>query len=314
MSFGESRLRTFIAEAFGFPTTVPVEKVVQQLLILSEHNEPASKYIYQALGRASVTLQQLKPLLGRPIIYDDRNQRYWKPEQIFLANQRKLFGPYRGYAPNSEFRALFEQLGAREEPVFKDFVLLLQEISATHREELPAEDAALVRNAYERLADAPELLVSSLRSFPCVLTTWYVGERETLALGLPESVVMTPPEEYRQLIPELPVALYTPSGEPTLRALGVRMIEQVLTIEHLLQPDLSHPVELARYYAPLTRSIQRLLFHYNRNLEHELPAIQRRLSGLQGYWQEGIQVVYHVHLGHQRYDSQPTKRQSFYGS
>jgi hypothetical protein len=312
ISFGESRVRTFIAEAFGFPTTVPVEKVVQQLLILSERNEPASKYIYQALGRTSVTTQQLKPLLGHAIIYDERNQRYWKPEQIFLSNQRKHFGSYRGYAPNSEFRTLFEQLGAREEPVFKDFVLLLQEVSSAYREALPDEEAVLARNAYERLADAPEVLVSALRSLPCVLTTWRVENRETFALRLPESVLLTPAEQYRQLMLDLPIALYTPSGEATLRALGVRTIEQVLTIDHLLQPNLSHSVELAHYFAPLERPIRRLLFHHNRSLENDLPAVVQRLSQLRGYWQDGIQVVYRVQLGRETYASQPTKRNVFY--
>ena len=40
---------------------------------------------------------------------------------------------------------------------------------------------------------------------------------------------------------------------------GRRTIDDVLTIEHLLQPSLSNPVELARYFAPLVRPVRRLL-------------------------------------------------------
>lgn len=311
LGFSEARRpKASISDALGFPASVPIALMVKQLLTLSASGDPAPTYLYQTLSRLTVSDDDLKPLRGRAVIY--ANEHYWKPEHIFLSNQQSQFGRYRGYLTGGELYALFRRLGAREAPIAQDYVDLLREISNTHREDLPAVEAKLVSNAYERLASEDAAVLLTISSLPCALTAWRVGDRETFALRLPESVILTPLEEYRQHIPDLPIALYTPVGEPTLRALGVRTIEQALTIEHLLQPSLSHPAELGRYFGGLSRSIRRLLFHHNRSLEHDLSIIEQRLNGLKGYWQDGIQVVYHVQLGRESYASQPTRRRVFY--
>lgn len=312
LGFSEARRpKANISDTLGFPSSVPIELMVRQLLTLSAQGEPASSYLYQTLSRSTISYEELKPLRGLPVIY--ANDRYWKPEQIFLSKQTSQFGRYRGYLESSELRLLFQRLGCREEPIPQDYIDLLREISTSFRENVPPNEVKLITNAYERLArSAPTSTLQSLQSIPCVLTDWQVGEHKTFALRLPESVVLTPPDEYQRLIPGLPVAVYTPSGEATLQVLGVRKIEQVLVIKHLLQPSFSHPFELARYFGPLARAIRRLFFHYNRSLEHDLPALEQQLGRLRGYLQEGIQVTYRVRLGLQEYSSQPTKRHIFY--
>ncbi len=299
------RPQRIIADALEFPSAPDNKLVVRQLLALSECGEQADKSLYQRLNSAHS--DDLKPLRSQPVIYDERRGRYWRADHIFLSNQLRQFGAYRGYFTSGDFRALLEKLGAKENPQPKDYLDLICEISTKQWDSIPDEEAGLLVNAYAALANEPVDLIGLLRSLPCVLTVRGDG---TCVLRMPQEVVFRPPDRYLEQIPDLPVARYDVRGEAMLRELGVRVLDEVLDVKFEVEPDTSQPFQLVAYFGVLQRVIKRLLHHFDQ-LERE-PEVIERLKSLHGYYVPAIQVIYRVQLGERWYQSKILNEDVFY--
>lgn len=319
LGFTEARRpKASIADALRFPTKVAVPLLVKQLLSLSKRLEPVSPYLYQVLGRDVEHDDQLKPLRGCAVIYtedDTKKGRHWQANQVFLSDQRQHFGHYRGYvAPNDDARHLLKRLGAKEQPSHKDFVELLREIGAQHRAGVPEADVQLVRNAYERLADADDLVIETLATLPCVLIPALAESDQPPCWTLcrPDHAILLPPDRYHTRIPDLPVASYTPLGERLLRGIGVRPIEDLLQVTFELTPERARPKDLTPIFSRLTYAIRRLLHHAKCDLDRDEPAVLDVLTRLNCSYEQAIQVVYSVTVGTQTYASGSCKQESYY--
>ncbi len=297
LGFSESRRpQKGISDALQFPTTVEIKHVVSQLLALSARGEPAGEIIYSRLN--SATADELKPLQGQAVVY--AGERYWKADHIFLSNQTRYFGKYRGYVTDSESHTLLRKLGVREAPTPEDYLALIQEISQAVRDHLPPEEILLVRHAYSELAELSDEQLAPLKVLPCVLSSTN-AESDDFALRLPEAVVLQPPQRYLEYLPNLPVAHSEARGESTLRRIGVRDIEDVLEVEFPYVPDTSHSFPISSRFSGLHYALKRLL-HANHALDREVELMDR-LKRLEGYYLPSVQVKYHVRLGKQQLSS-----------
>jgi len=298
-----------IADALGFPSA-DVKLVVKQLLKLSELGVPPTDYLYDFLNRATTSDEDLKPLRGMAVIYDRDQECFRKIEHIFLLNHKRQFGAYRYYVVEGGYRALFRRMGAREQPIARDYVDLVREIGQQCRGiPVPLEEQRLLTNAYNELSSAPSELLAPLRQLPIVLSK--AGDEE-FVLRLPASVLLYPPELYLEYLPDLPIARYEPRGEQMLRAIGVRAIEDdgVLTVDFPFTPNTSQPISVASRFSPLLHAIQRLLHHHT--MIDRAGAVLDQIKQIKGYTQPNLSVRYKVHLGTQKFVSELLNKNVYY--
>lgn len=299
------RPQAAIADVLEFPRA-NTKIMVRQLLALSRIGAAPHPSLYDNLNHETVTSEDLKPLRGEAVVYDQERQRYWRADHIFLSNQRKEFGSYRLSLEDSEFKRFLSRVGAKTAPVYKDYLALLLEISEKSRENIADEDVNLLQRAYAALSDAPDELLAPLGGVPCVLSK--AGE-EPLALRLPHSVVLRPADRYVRHLRGLPIAQYGPDGVRTLEAIGVRALEDVLQTMFRLEKDRSRPVPLTQL-GHLNHAIRRLLFHINQ-FEREQDVVAQ-LQQLCCYQMSAIHVVYHVELATETISSNLLNEDMFY--
>lgn len=304
LGFTSSRItRQSFSQALGFPSAQSnTSIVVDQLLALTEQNQPADSEqgndaIYKFLDRYSIKPEDLQRLRGKPIIYI--GQRYWKPSQIFLADYDHHFGAYRGYWRRDDYRKLMRAFGARDEPEARDYCGLIHEISTQEGETISDQDVSLMLTAYDKLANAPDDVLTTLKTIPCVVSR---TSAEPYTLRFATSVILSPAEHYQKALPDVPIAVCHPDGQKTLRRLGVRAIENVLTVEFQLAKNRSQASSGDDHYVHLDPIIDRLLFHYDR--KDRLQDIWDELRQIRMYEQDAVQVVYYINLGRQRYRSE----------
>jgi hypothetical protein len=298
-----------IADALGFPSA-DVKMVVKQLQRLSELGVPPADYLYDFLNRAATSDEDLKPLRGMAVIYDRDQKRFRKIEHLFLSNHKRQFGAYRSYVVEGGYRALFRRMGAREQPIAKDYVDLVREIGQQCRGiPVPLEEQRLLTNAYSELAGAPSELLAPLRQLPIVLSR--AGDEEFI-LRLPGSVLLHPPELYLEYLPDLPIARYESRGEQMLRAIGVRAIEDdgLMTVDFPFTPDTSQPISVASRFSALLHAIQRLLHHHD--MIARAGAVIDELKQIKGYTQPSLSVRYTVRLGEQEFTSALLSKNVYY--
>ncbi len=303
------RAKEAIAAALGFPTASNnISLVVQQLIKLSEGNLRADKEIYRVLGRDTVKPEMVLPFHGLPVFYDEAAQCYWKAEQMLLVEHRSSFGSYRGYMVESEYRPLLKKLGATGVPFAQDYVELICNISARHRDDVPVEAVALLKNAYTHLAtERDDKILSPLRTIHSVLSK--IGD-EPYHMRKPNCVLLQPPQRYLDYLPDLPVAYYAADGVTTLERIGVRSIEDVLQEGFEVKPDTSHPVNLSKYFKRLEHPLKRVLYHYDQIDRAHM--VWEQIKKLRAYEQQAIRVVYQVKLADKTYRSQLLPQDMFY--
>lgn len=301
-----TRPRKDIADGLGFPTAPERVLVVKQLLKLQAANRAPSEEIYRYLINA--TEQDLKPLLNQPIIWDKQRERYWNANHIFLDNHKNEFGAYRGYVTSGDIRSLLERLGSRTNPTDQDYCDLIMQIADRYRTQaVPQEEIRLLINAYSRLSNADPLRLEKLKGTSCILSR--IGD-EYPRLCLPSHALLQPPERFVQMFPNIPLAIYNADSEATLRHLGVQALDQVLNVEFRLQPALAHPFNWLQKISVLERPLKRLFHHYGL-----LARAEPTLNGfkdIKAYYEESIQVTYHIRLGGEQLSSSIVNERAYY--
>jgi len=149
--------RQEIASFLGIKTTAQIRDVVNHLKSMSARQLPVVNQVYRFLNDAA-DAPEITYLRGEAVIYDQRHQRFWKPENVFFGNLFDEFGDYRCYLADDAdgWRKLFTRLGVREQPhAVDDHVKLLHEIGTKYgAKPLDEKDRQLVLRALQRLARA----------------------------------------------------------------------------------------------------------------------------------------------------------------
>ncbi len=210
--------------------------VVHHLLWLSGAGQPVSPQVYQFLSRHR-DAPEIQALVGKPVIYDRRHERFWPPHHVFLGNFYEEFGPYRCYLGDDigDWLVLFRRLGVRDriDPV-RDYVALLEDIVHAHSEEpFDQEDQRLINRSYVQLAAvlegedvelrAPEW-VQRLAALPVVLD-------QDLRLAEPQRVFFNDRPDLLDKFPPggVRIARYADErARPFLAKLGVRPLSEVV--------------------------------------------------------------------------------------
>jgi hypothetical protein len=145
--FRESREQ--LRSALRMPRYPDVGIVAKHLLDLAHKKKSLEENdlrIYQDLGNRwhdlSSPLQQ--NLITADVVWSSSRKRYWKPEQVFLANFGHLFGDRRSYlqSPGGDAQKFLSYLGVREEPhSYNDSLDLLNEIAQDYTDGIPVSDA-----------------------------------------------------------------------------------------------------------------------------------------------------------------------------
>ena len=175
------RLNTDLLKALSINTTAETHLVVDHLLHCVDNHEPVSNLVYQVLNeRAKQGDAELSKLQGQPCIYLGDQERYVRPNQLYL-NPQSL-GKYSFSVPVEldQYKDLFAVIGVKKEPGPQDYVdIILDIVEENYPKQAPLtpEDDAIYRHCMEELVHAwdfdsgiSEDDLSRLRQAPTILS------------------------------------------------------------------------------------------------------------------------------------------------
>ena len=241
--------------------------VVNHLLYLSREGIPLNvSRMYTHLNER-YNDPQIERLKNEAVIYDERDNRYWKPERVFLANFVEDFGSYHLYLADNPFANLFQRLGVRPHPDgIGDYTRLLSDIShKVGRTNLDDEDKRLVQRAYERLSDHlseagnPPIWVRTLQQERLVLDT-------TGQLYQADEAFFSDSENFRkQFEPDsLRLVDVTSKGKLFLEGLGVQGLSQVVKRNLVEAKSPQTFPQLRTRLQELRPQFERIIEHYRK--------------------------------------------------
>ncbi|MCG8014610.1 MAG: DUF3883 domain-containing protein [Candidatus Thiodiazotropha sp. 'RUGA'] len=152
------KLNSGLLKALSVNTTAETRLVVNHLLHCVDYQAPASNLVYQVLNeRARQRDGELSRLRGKPCIYLDAQERYVRPNQLYLIPQN--LGKYSFSVPGEldQYKDLFEVIGVKKEPEPKDYIDIVLDIveeNYPRQAQISPEDNAIYQHCMEALAQS----------------------------------------------------------------------------------------------------------------------------------------------------------------
>ncbi len=227
-----------LLKALSINTTPETQLVVNHLLHCVENEEPASNLIYQVLNeRARQRDDDLSRLRGRPCIYLGSQERYVRPNQLYLVPQN--LGKYSFSVPGEldQNKDLFSVLGVKKEPEPQDYIDIVLDIveeNYPRQALISPEDEAIYQYCMNALVESwsrddgiGEEDLAHLREAPTILSL--IGQ-----LCHPDEVLLHDSEWHAghfggELSPML--CKPDPAWWPFLAELGVRRLTRMASVD-----------------------------------------------------------------------------------
>ena len=297
LPFGD--VQADIASFLGIKTHAEPRHVVQHLLWLSERGGKPTAQIYQFLGHLDP--HELTPLRNKPVIYDDRSQRWWLPRHTYFGDHSADFGAYRCYLDPIQVgsaQPLFQALGVRSEPdPIHDYVELLLEIADKHRERaVSEEDQPLLYRAYRQLTTQldPDLTPEECPRWLSVLRQTPVVLCRDSRLRHPSSVLINDQPKWAKKFDETSVRFARFDDEsvrPFLVAIGVRGLSSAVQRQLVRVSRERHDRDYTQKIRALTPGLRRIAAHYRSGGMRGWTDLSR-LDELQVYQADTIEIRY----------------------
>ena len=179
LDFNAQKLDKDLLEVLSVSTVAETKHVVNHLLHCIEFQSPVSPLVYQILDeRAKKESDQFLPIKNKPCIYVETENRFIRPNQLYLIPQE--LGSYSYAVPRGMdlYKDFFEAVGVKQKPEAKDYIDIILEIVEKHYTQqtiLSEVDQAVYIRCVEMLVDAHEMgeveeeKIEPLREAPSVL-------------------------------------------------------------------------------------------------------------------------------------------------
>ncbi|HED14143.1 MAG TPA: DUF3883 domain-containing protein [Gammaproteobacteria bacterium] len=310
------RLKSGLLKALSINTTPETLLVINHLLHCVENGEPASKLVYQVLNeRAKQGNDDLSRLRGRPCIYLESQERYVRPNQLYLVPQN--LGKYSFSVPEEldQYKDLFSKLGVKREPEphdYIDIVLDIVEENYPRQALISPEDKAIYQYCMNALVNSgsgndgiSEKDLARLRKAPTILSL--IGQ-----LCYPDEVLLNDSDWHAghfggELSPML--CKPDPAWWHFLAELGVRRLTRRASVDLEYVDGIEQAEEQIRDKM-LERSdvFARMLHDKPVDIRRKLVSMLQNISVLS---HDEVRIVASVIIGEVPFSSEPTSVKAF---